>query len=298
VPQARIETGLTEQVPHDRFVESQEPVQQGSGRIALFGHELDQVVAHERRIHGEVVSTIQLCVGRRTEEVERQIDARPALRHIVLQKRVQALVPRVELGRERDDDQIELEAREAVKESEAPQRRVVCDQLRELCLLLRHAEQRGETRVLRPARSVALADVEAAERITSRFGTVRRRDPLHRMRKDPVESLERPGEIGESTAERGRHRNRRCAHDALRRPNPERFERRPPSNLAFALQKRGSGRCLGGFRPPRRHLLALPPTGPEPPRTSRRTRRDVVTHLEPNGARTGAAAAKALRAAR
>ena len=207
VPESRVDAALPEQVPDDCVVEAKEVRGQRRERAALIGDELDQVVPDEWRVRREMVSPRELRLGGRAQQVEGQIDARRAPRHVVLQERVDPAVAEIDLGRERDDDQVEIEARQLVGAGEATERRSRFDQVEQLRLPVGDAERGCDARALRPLRCVPVADVEATERIACRLDAVRGGDAIDGAGEDPVESLERSGEVGVRAVELGAHGN-------------------------------------------------------------------------------------------
>ena len=76
------------------------------------GQELDDGIPHKGRVRGESRTPLETFPGRSAEQVKREVDRRSPPRHVVLEVRVQALVAKVELGGQRDHDDVEVERRE------------------------------------------------------------------------------------------------------------------------------------------------------------------------------------------
>ena len=146
----------------------------------------------------------ELLPGRSTRQVQREVDARHAPRDVVLEERVEPLVADVDLGSERDDDELEIEAGQSIRPCESRERRGLVDQLDQLDLLLCDTENRRDARTLRPLGRVPLTDVETPERVGGHLRPVRRGNPLDGTRQDPVEPLERRGEVSVLPRERER----------------------------------------------------------------------------------------------
>ena len=95
---------------HDLLVHHQRSRQERRRRRAI-GHHVHEAVAHQRRRWREPHPSQELLLGRLGEQTQRQVHGRPPPRHVVLQVGVHALVAEVELRRERDQQQVEVEVR-------------------------------------------------------------------------------------------------------------------------------------------------------------------------------------------
>ena len=72
-----------------------------------------RLVANQRRVRRKLRAPSELVAGRPAQQIERQVHARAAAGDVILQIRVEALVSEVELRRERDHDDAQIERRKA-----------------------------------------------------------------------------------------------------------------------------------------------------------------------------------------
>ena len=63
----------------------------------------------QRATEPEVRATLELLAGRRTKQIQCEVNSRPLARDVVLQVRVHALVPEIDLGRKRDRKDVHVE---------------------------------------------------------------------------------------------------------------------------------------------------------------------------------------------
>ena len=74
--------------------------------------QLEQVESEQRSGVGEVVPRGQLFFEGRAQQVQHQVDAGPPFGHVVLQIAEESLVAQVDLGRQADEQHVQLEVRE------------------------------------------------------------------------------------------------------------------------------------------------------------------------------------------
>jgi hypothetical protein len=105
-----VEGGVAQQQVDDLVVELQDAGEQRRLDGARVGNQVEQAVATERRIGPQVGAPGEPGGWRVAEQVERQVDGGPAAGDVVLEVGVQALVAEVDLRRQRNQDEIEVEA--------------------------------------------------------------------------------------------------------------------------------------------------------------------------------------------
>ena len=121
-----------QQVVRDARIDPQGLAEGGRAAAGLFGQE-DQAVAQQRRGPREARPPRELFLEGPTEEIEHQVHAWALLGDIVLKEGVDALVTQVELGREADQQGIQVEGAQ-LEQLRQPEKAQPLDGLRDLVL--------------------------------------------------------------------------------------------------------------------------------------------------------------------
>jgi len=148
-------------VAHDPLVELDGARDQRRLDLAGLGDEVDDGMPHERRVGLEPGARGDALVCRCAQQVQREVDRRPAPRDVVLQIRVQALVAKVELGCERDHDDVEVERVELEHVGEAHERPAVAGERRRVVA----PEERRCRSTREHPRRLVVVDIQPAMRV-------------------------------------------------------------------------------------------------------------------------------------
>ncbi len=154
--------GLAQQPADHLLVELERVRQAWRPDVVRVRHQVHQACADEGRGGREVATPGQLLGRVGAEQVQRQVNAGPPARHVVLEVGEDPLVAEVDVGRQGHQHQRPLEGIEAVARAQRGQRRVVLGQ-REQCLAC--AAQPGLRAVRQEPLEVSRRDVEAAQEV-------------------------------------------------------------------------------------------------------------------------------------
>src|SRR5262249_25147951 len=150
---------------------------------------LEEPLAHERRVRRKAGLARDLLGRGGAQEIERQLDAGPAARDVVLQEREDSLVPKVDLARQRQQDDVDLEGAERERTREPRERRLRRSLIRRGC-----GGRRPEKRRTRLAREevarVQRTDVQALEGIRDRVRAEYGAGAINRGFEDAIEALQ------------------------------------------------------------------------------------------------------------
>src|SRR3954462_8595250 len=100
----------------------EEASQEAWRTIVRFLAERQEMMKDERRRGLQPLAEIDFRAGRAGQQIQRQIDARTLARDVVLQIRVERLVADLDLGCERNEQQVGIRLREAKRGDEARER--------------------------------------------------------------------------------------------------------------------------------------------------------------------------------
>jgi hypothetical protein len=106
--------------------------------------QLDDAVADKRGLREEAGARLELGLERRAEQVEGEIEARPASRNVVLEVREEPLVAEVDLGGEADEDDVAIERVEIERTRELLEPEAQATIEARLRLHLRASRERGD----------------------------------------------------------------------------------------------------------------------------------------------------------
>ena len=200
----------------DRLPVEREPArQQRLPRLALM--DPDQPVPHQRRLGREAPPRRELRARRAGEQVEREVDARPAPRRVVLEVGVDALVAAVELRRQghRHEPEVDLVEPEGVPQPAEPRLRPHRPrQPRREPLARDPPERAGPRRRRHQPLDLALADVGAEHRVRLAAG------PLHRAQRGQQQRVEAREQLRQLALRRRTTLRRIAAEPEPRAPTP------------------------------------------------------------------------------
>ena len=151
-------------------------------------------MSQQRRVGNEVRAAPDLRRERAAQQVENQVDRRPAPLDVVLQVGIEPLVAQIELGSGSDQDDGQVEVVEPAGSNERGQsarRRKRVDAGREIA-----GRQQGlARRLLDQASDLGFADVQAAKRVAARSGFPRTRGRDERLANQVIQPNQRPANV-------------------------------------------------------------------------------------------------------